>query len=98
MPSASAIRIPPDDGGGLVSTSRPRKVTRAGSRSTTSVRGEVLLREQAAALEHPLAHGRGHVALVEEARALRAEALEQVAQLGQPDRVPGLRAAGRPGA
>ena len=24
MPSASAIRIPPDDGGGFVSTSRPR--------------------------------------------------------------------------
>ena len=24
MPSASAIRIPPEDGGGLVSTSRPR--------------------------------------------------------------------------
>ena len=24
IPSASAIRIPPDDGGGLVSTSRPR--------------------------------------------------------------------------
>ena len=30
---------------------------------------------------------RGHVALVEEARALGAEPVEQVAQLGQPDRV-----------
>ena len=34
--SANAIRMPPDDGGGLVSTSRPRNAAITGCRSTTS--------------------------------------------------------------
>ena len=34
--SANAIRIPPDDGGGLVSISRPRKRAATGSRAIGS--------------------------------------------------------------
>ena len=51
---------------------------------------EVLAGQEPAALEHPVADGGGHVALVEEAGALGAQALQEVAQLGEPDRVPGL--------
>ena len=53
------------------------------------VRVQVGARQQAAALEHVVAHRRGHVAGVEEVRTLGAEPLEQVGELRQPDRVAG---------
>ena len=53
------------------------------------VAAQVLAREQPAALQHPAGDAVGQLALVEEARALGAEAIEQVAELGQPDRLAG---------
>ena len=51
------------------------------------VGGEILARDEAAALQHPVADRRRDVARIEEAGALRAQALQQIPKLRQPDRV-----------
>ena len=93
--SASAIRMPPEEGGGLVSTRRPRKDASVGRALPHPVGGQVRAGEQPAALQHPIADRRGHVALVEESRAL----LRPGGPAGRPARawaVARPRRAGRP--
>src|SRR3954447_9797348 len=61
---------------------------RAGRRALDDVvRREILAREQSASLEHVVARGGGHVAGVQMRRALGAESIEKVGELGEPDRL-----------
>ncbi len=62
--------------------SRPRRLA-----LNDAVGREVLLGDRPAPLADPLGDGAGDVALVEERRALRAEPLDQVADIGHPDRL-----------
>ena len=80
--------------GRRVGEHRPAPVGHPGGLALDHLVGlEVLAREEAAALEHPVADRAGHVARVEEPGALGAEPVEQVAELGQADRLAGAQQA-----
>ena len=85
--SANAIRIPPGDGGGLVSTSRPRNAAADRLAVDRLVGVQVGRRQGPAALEHPVGDRRRDLAAVERLRALGPEALERVAEVREAEHV-----------
>ena len=86
-PRLWAIRVPPDEGGGLVSTSAPRKGTRIGAARDRLVGGEVRGPERAAVLDHELGERRRDLAAVERLGPLGAEPFQRLGQLREAEHV-----------